>query len=51
MRGDRPERGGNCICDFTYGQRSTMMSSLFTRDGVFWYGAGVICSVDPSDIE
>lgn len=39
--------GGNCICDFKYGQRSGGFWKGFTSlDEVFWYGSGVIGLID-----
>lgn len=38
--------GGNCICCFTYGQRSSgFLASLFSRDDVYWYGTGIVGTV------
>lgn len=37
------DMGGNCICDFTYGQRSSgLLASIFSRDDTRWYGHGTV---------
>ena len=36
------QRGGNCVIEFKYGQRSTFWKSIFGMDNVFWYGTGKI---------
>ena len=45
------QRGGNCVIDFKYGQRSTFWKSIFGMDDVFWYGTGTIAKIEPSELE
>ena len=45
------QRGGNCVIDFKYGQRSTFFKSLFGMDNVFWYGTGKIAKIDPKELQ
>lgn len=45
------QRGGNCVIDFKYGQRSTFFKSLFGMDNVFWYGTGKIAKIDPNELQ
>ena len=40
------ERGGNCVVDFKYGQRSTFWKSLFGMDNVLWHASGTIARID-----
>ena len=51
MREMVQRRGGNCVIDFKYGQRSTFWKSLFGLDSVFWYGSGSIAYIDPAALE
>ena len=44
-------RGGNCVIDFEYGQRSRFWKGLFGLDSVYWYGSGGIAKIDPAEIE
>jgi len=44
------QRGGNCVIDFKYGQRSTFWKSLLGMDNVSWYGTGRIAKIDPSEL-
>ena len=43
-------KGGNCVIDFKYGQRSTFWKSLFGMDDVMWYGSGCVARVEPADL-
>ena len=43
-------KGGNCVADFKYGQRSTFWGSLWGMDKVAWYGSGTIGSIAPSEL-
>jgi len=45
------QRGGNCVIDFKYGQRSTFWKSLLGMDNVFWYGKGKIAKIDPLELQ
>jgi len=51
MKDDVIGRGGNCVIDFKYGQRSTFWKSLLGMDNVFWYGTGKIARIDPADLQ
>lgn len=42
------EKGGNCVIDFKYGQRSTFWKSLFGMDNVLWHASGMIARIDPA---
>lgn len=42
------EKGGNCVVDFNYGQRSTFLKSLFGMDNVLWHASGTIARIDPA---
>ena len=44
------QRGGNCVVDFKYGQRSTFWKSLLGMDNVYWYGTGRIANIDLSEL-
>jgi len=41
-------KGGNCLIDFKYGQRSTFWKSIFGMDDVLWYASGKIATIDPA---
>ncbi len=41
-------KGGNCVIDFKYGQRSTFWKSLLGMDNVMWYGSGSVARIDPA---
>jgi hypothetical protein len=43
-------RGGNCVIDFKYGQRSTFWKSLLGMDDVLWYGTGKIAKIDTEEL-
>ncbi len=45
------QRGGNCVIDFKYGQRSTFWKSLWGMDNVLWYGTGIIAKIDPIELQ
>lgn len=45
------QRGGNCVIDFKYGQRSTFWKSLWGMDNVLWYGTGTIAAIDPAELQ
>jgi hypothetical protein len=45
------QRGGNCVIDFKYGQRSTFWKSLLGMDNVLWYGSGMIAKIDPNELQ
>jgi hypothetical protein len=45
------EKGGNCVVDFKYGQRSTFWKSLFGMDNVLWHSSGIIARIDPKALE
>lgn len=48
MRAYVISKGGNCVLDFKYGQRSTYWKSLIGMDDVLWYGSGEIAIIDKS---
>ena len=50
MRAAVLKRGGNCVVDFKYGQRSTFWKSLLGMDNVYWYGTGKIATIPPSEM-
>ena len=45
------QRGGNCVINFKYGQRSTFFKSLFGMDNVHWYGTGTIAKINRQDLQ
>ncbi len=42
-------RGGNCLVDFKYGQRSRFLASMFGLDDVSWYGSGMAATISPEE--
>jgi hypothetical protein len=45
------QAGGNVICNFRYGQRSSFWKSIFGMDNVLWYASGVIGRADKVYLE
>lgn len=45
------QKGGNCVIEFKYGQRSTFWKSLWGMDNVLWYGTGMIAKIDPLELQ
>jgi hypothetical protein len=44
-------KGGNCLVDFKYGQRSSFWKSILGMDDVLWYGSGIIARIDIKPIK
>ena len=44
-------KGGNCVIDFKYGQRSTFWKSILGMDDVLWYGSGKVSKINPTEIQ
>ena len=44
-------KGGNCLVDFQYGQRSSFWKSIFGMDDVLWYGSGIVARIDPKFVK
>lgn len=42
--------GCNAVVDFTYGQRSSFMKSIFGMDNVLWFGSGHLANIEPSEL-
>ncbi len=51
MRDSILSKGGNCLVDFKYGQRSSFRKSIFGMDDVLWHGSGTIALIDPKIIK
>lgn len=44
-------KGGNCLINFKYGQKSSFWTTLISVDNVNWYGEGDIAKIHDAELE
>ena len=42
-------KGGNALIEFTYGQKSRFLASIFGLDDVSWYGSGIAAEISAEE--